>query len=234
MWNKVKWAIRIVLILILAVFLHYVLPQRDIVKVTGVEQISSFQTNWPLFFAQADQGTAVQDTFSLRLIQTVRKRTWLFGMIDRGEQTMVYRNQDTGWIWPPFFKFDSSDLQAEAARLAQAQPPGWAVMTHYGWRVIFITVFPNAISLRPIESPDVVLIPWVNIIILSLLAFAIFMVRRMWLQFRERTIDPAVDDVGDAWDAADARADAARDRARGMFGRFGGWLGSWRKKPPRR
>jgi len=231
MWTKVKWGFRIVVILIVAVFLHYILPQRDIVKVTGVEQISSFQTSWPLFYAQADQGTVVQDTFSLRLIQTVRKRTWLFGLIDRGEQTLVYRNQDTGWIWPPFFKFDSSDLQAEAAKMAQDQPPGWAVMTHYGWRIIFITVYPNAISLRPIESPDVVLSPWVNIIILSFLGFVVFMLRRMWLQFWERTVDPAVANAEEAWDAVDARADAARAQTQGFFGRIGAWFATWRGKP---
>jgi len=232
MWTKVKWSIRIALILIVAVFLNYVLPQRDIVRITGVEQISGFQTNWPLFFAQADQGTVVQETFSLRLIQTVRKRTWLFGSIDRRDQTMVYRNQDTGWIWPPFFKFDSSDLQAEAARLSQEVPPGWAIVTSYGWRIILITVYPNAISIRPIENPDVVLIPWINIIILSFLAFAVFMLRRMWMQFWERTVDPAVAEAGEAWDKVDARADAVRDGAKGVFGRFTAWLGTWRR--PRR
>jgi len=106
-------------------------------------------------------------------------------------------------------------------------------MTHYGWRVIFITVFPNAISLRPIEGPDVLLIPWVNIILLSLLAFAVFMVRRMWAQFRERTVDPAVANAEEAWDSVDARADAARAQAQGFFGRLGARFSGRRGKPRR-
>ena len=57
------------------------------------------------------------------------------------------------------------------------------------------------------------------------------MARRMIAQFRERMIDPAVDRVAQTWDAVDARADAARDRAGGVWGRFTGWLGSWRGKP---
>ena len=50
------------------------------------------------------------------------------------------------------------------------------------------------------------IIPWVNIIILTFLAFLLFMIRRMWLQFRERTIDPAIEDMGDAIDAMGDRA----------------------------
>ncbi len=213
----IKWTIRGVVLGVLFLFLHYALPQRDIVQVSGVEQISNFQTNWPVFYSQADQGTAVQDTFSLRLIQTVRKRTWLFGLVDRGEQTMVYRNQDTGWIWPPYFKFDSSDLQAEAARMAQGTPPGWAIMTHYGWRIIFITVYPNAISLTPIDDPDIVLIPWFNIIFLTLLVALWWGISVRWRRFRRGRIDPTVERIDDAFD--ERRAGMSR------------WLGSWRKKP---
>ena len=33
--------------------------------------------------------------------------------------------------------------------------------------------------------------------------------------------------AGEAWDSVDASADAARDRARGVFGRFTSWLGTW-------
>ena len=51
------------------------------------------------------------------------------------------------------------------------------------------------------------------------------MLRRMWLQFRERTIDPALEDMGDALVRADARADAARANARTSWGRFTAWLG---------
>jgi hypothetical protein len=63
------------------------------------------------------------------------------------------------------------------------------------------------------------------------LAFILFMLRKMWLQFRERTIDPALDDLDDRLDDLDARADAARDSARGFWGRITGWLGTWRAKP---
>ena len=97
-------------------------------------------------------------------------------------------------------------------------------ITHYGWRNQFFTIFPNAVAIRPVEGPDVRIIPWVSIIILTLLAAGLFMLRRMWLQFRERTLDPAMDSMGDAFDSMDARADEARARARTRWGRFRAWL----------
>ena len=105
-----------------------------------------------------------------------------------------------------------------------AASPRWAVVTHYGWRVPFFTIFPNAVAVRPAEGPEESIIPWVNIVILTFLAFCLFMLRRMWLQFRERTIDPALAEVGETWDQVEGRAEMAGKRAKG-------WLSSWRKKP---
>ena len=76
-------------------------------------------------------------------------------------------------------------------------------------------------------------IPWVNIIILTFLALILFMIRRMWLQFRERMIDPVIEDVEEAWDNVDAQADQAAAKARGVWGRFKAWLGTWQGKPRR-
>ncbi|HOZ35224.1 MAG TPA: DUF1523 family protein, partial [Tabrizicola sp.] len=148
-----------------------------------------------------------------------------------GTSVMVYRNEDTGWFWPPYFKWDSSTLQAEAQNLKSDKTnPQWVAITHYGWRLPIFSIFPNAVSIDPVAGPDVTLIPWLNIVILSFLAFVIFMIRRMWLQFRERMVDPTLADVGDTFDAAGARVDAARKEARGFFGRIGAWMNTWRAK----
>ena len=34
MWTKIKWGIRILVVLIVGLFLHYTLPQHDIVRIT--------------------------------------------------------------------------------------------------------------------------------------------------------------------------------------------------------
>ncbi len=227
----VKTVLKTLLFLVVFAFLHYVLPQHDVVRITGTEVIRmDFSPSNRLFYAQADSGNLDNTTRDVRLINTVRKKTMLLGLVRRdAEGVMVFRNEDTGWIWPPYFKFDSSDLQAEAADLqSTAAEPRWAVLTHYGWRNRFLTIYPNAISVRPVAGPDVRIIPWFNIFFLLFLVVALLFVRAAWRQFRERSIDPAVARAGDAWDTADGRIDHHR-------GRVSRWLGTWRRKdPPRR
>lgn len=179
-----KWGWRAALALTLFAFLHYVLPQHDVVRITSTDtRRVDFGEN-ALFWGSGDSGAATgQTTRDVKFIETIQANG----------KPMVYRNEDTGWIWPPYFKFDSFNLQTEAADLRSTpEAPKWVMITHYGWRNQWLTIFPNAISLRQVADPDATVFPWVNIVILTLLAFGAFMLRRMWLQFRERVIDPAL------------------------------------------
>lgn len=224
--RNIRRGLRIVLFLIVGLFLHYVLPQRDVARIVDVDsrlqQVTGLQA---MFYAQEDAGTADSSAGrDLRLISTERKGTYLFGLIRGGNETMVYRNEDTGWIYPPYFKFDSSDLQAEAASAISTQEPHeWVVITHYGWRIRWATIYPNAVSIRPAPSEDYYPFPWVNIVIYFVLLAGLFFVRAMWLQFRERTVDPLADKVGDQLDHVNA--DLAERR-----GRIRRWLDSWKSK----
>ncbi|MCH5377309.1 MAG: DUF1523 family protein, partial [Planctomycetes bacterium] len=122
--RKVLTALKILFFVVIAGLFHYVLPQHDVVKITSTEIIRmDFSGINRIFFAQADSGNTDLTTRDIRLINTTKRKTFLFGFIPReSERVMVYRNEDTGWIWPPYFKFDSSDLQAEAS--ANVSPPG--------------------------------------------------------------------------------------------------------------
>ena len=224
MWTKIKWGIRIFLLLIAALFLHYTMPQRDVVQIINTyNKNTPIGANW-MFYSIEDTGTGVETTASIRDIRFI-------DAVYADGDVMVYRNEDTGWFWPPYFKWDSSTLQAEATNLKSDKAnPQWVAVTHYGWRMPIFSIFPNAVKVTPVEGPDVTLIPWVNIVILGFLAFVILMIRRMWLQFRERMVDPALADAGEVFDAAGARVEAAQKEARGFFGRIGAWLGTWRAK----
>ncbi len=219
----VKWTFRILIATLVFAFLHYTLPQHDIVRVVNTYQERQDLNDWTaIFWARPDDQASTLVNRDVQFIQTVRANG----------KPMVYRNEDTGWSWPPYFKFDTANLltEAEDAKSTQAAPK-WYVMTHYGWRNEFFSVFPNAVGLRQVDGPDVRVIPWVNIVILTTLALIVFFIRRMWMQFRERMIDPVVEDATEVWDKVDDRADAAADRARGLWGRFRGWLGTWKGKP---
>lgn len=227
--RNIRRALRIFVILIVGLFLHYVLPGKDVARITSTEVIrTDFSAVNRLFYAQADAGATEQTTRDLRLINTVRKRTWLFGLIRGGDQTMVYRNEDTGWIYPPYFKFDSSDLQAEAAaEISTQEPYDYVLVTHYGWRIRFLSIYPNAVSVKPVEGPDVRPIPWVNMIVFALLIAGVLFVRAAWAQFRERTLDPISDAAGDRVDHAQAQIAERRGRIRR-------WLDTWKSKDKRK
>ena len=206
----IKWVLILVFWTFVAGFLHYTLPQKDIVWVQGTEIIrQDFSGANRIFYAQADSSndetTVNRD---LRLINTTRENG----------RVQVYRNEDTGFGWPPYFKLDSSNLQAEAqGAVSSKAEPDWYLMTHYGWRNEWLTIYPNAISLKPISGPDVGKpIPWVNILILTLLAAVFWAVWVRWRRFRMARIDPTLE--------------AIEDNVAEQSGAFRRWLGTWRRK----
>ncbi len=177
--------------LIIAGFLHYTLPQHDIVRISDTyEKRVDFGEN-SIFWANQGtgekEGTANRDVFFIQSVQT-------------NGQVMVYRNEDTGWGWPPYFKFDTSNLQAEASDLkSTSAAPRWAALKHYGWRNEFLSVYPNAVSVRAVDGPDVRIIPWFNIILLTVLAAIVWAIRVRWKRFRDNKINPVIDEWTDGW-----------------------------------
>ena len=226
MWKYAKWTFRIIVLLLVTGFLHYTLPQHDIVRITNTyNRLTTIGSENSWAYSVPDTGTAES--------ATQRDIRFIDAAFD-DNSVIVYRNEDTGWVWPPYFKYDSSNLQAEAGNLKSTQAaPKWVSVTHYGWRFPFLSIYPNAVSVKEVAGPDVQIIPWVNIIVLIGLALGVFMLRRMWQQFWERTVEPAVAEVGDTWDGVEASAGAAAGSAKGFFGRIGAWISTWRGKPRR-
>lgn len=221
--RSIRIFLRAAIVPVVLLLLHYALPQHDVARIASTEVIRmDFTSLNRVFYAQSDSAAAELETRDIRLINTERKKSFLLGFIRRdAEGIMVYRNEDTGWIWPPYFKFDSSDLQAEAS--ANLSGPGqeqWVIVTHYGWRNRFLSIYPNAVGIRSVDGPDVTVIPWFNIFFFVFLVFAYFLVRAMWRELRYRTIDPLLGKAGDAI----GRAGATKGRLRR-------WFGSWQGKP---
>ena len=213
MLNSLKWTIRIVLLLLVVGFLHYTLPQHDVVRVTNTyNRMTSVSGANSWAYAAPDAGTTnAAGARDVRFIEAVFP----------DEKVMVYRNEDTGWIWPPYFKYDSANLQARASDLKSTKAtPIWVSITHYGWRLPILSIYPNAVAVREVAGPDVRIIPYVNIILLILSALAAFWIRRKWLQFVERTVEPVVAEVQETWDGVSAKADHASKGAKGFFARL--------------
>ncbi len=188
-------------------FLDYALPSRQTVRISDAyNRLTDIGGN-AIFYASPDTGTVqnAQGQRDVRFINAVRANG----------KPYVYRNEDTGWIWPPYFKYDSSNLQAEATDFkSDVANPRWVSVTSYGWRISWLSIYPNAISMRPVAGPDVKPFNWPAQIILAVLGAILFLIWRMWNQFRERTIDPAVRSADEALDRLDASATQAQGRVR--------------------
>ncbi|MHA6326940.1 DUF1523 family protein [Roseivivax sp. CAU 1753] len=200
----VKWTLIALWWIVVLAFLHYTLPQNDIVRITDTyEKREDIGAN-AIFWARGDAGATAQNSRDVFFIQTRRA----------GDDIMVYRNEDTGWGWPPYFKFNSSNLQAEAADLRSvAETPRWVAIRHYGWRMEFLSVFPNAMSIKPVAGPDVTIIPVRAIVILLVIAAVFWAIWVRWRRFRRARIDPVLEDVEDSFDDA---AEGLRSRRKRM------------------
>ncbi|MBU0642989.1 MAG: DUF1523 family protein [Alphaproteobacteria bacterium] len=205
----VKWTLIALIVLLVGGFLHYTLPQHDIVRIVNTYEERQDISGWTSMFWQApDNGSTTTQNRDVQFIQAVRPNG----------KSIVYRNEDTGWGWPPYFKFDTANLYTEANdAISNKDTPEWVSVTHYGWRSQVLSLFPNAMGIKPVPGPDATIIPWVNIVILTFLAVVLLLIWRMLAQFRERTITPLVEDVEDAWDVMDEKKDNAVDKVKGWF-----------------
>ena len=208
-----KWTVRFLLLLVLiavGAFLHYTLPSTAVVQVTGtdVKRMDDGSDRTP-------DGSIAIRTRDVRFINTVT----------RSGKVRVYRNEDTGWGWPPYFKFDSADFTAKATSVIKSEKQQWVAVTSYGWRIRLLSMFPNITGFK-IVPKDHVHIPWFNIVFLIVLATLIFLVVRWFRRFIDRL-------------RIDERFDAGTEPIANIVAWAKTERESWRKKskkrpPPRR
>jgi hypothetical protein len=143
----------------ITLFVHWSLPHSQVVRIVDTEIARETVT--------VNNDTGAEQTRDVRFINTITPEG----------HARVFRNVDTGWGWPPYFKFDSADLSAEASDLeSDSESPRWVIVRAHGWRLAMFSVFPNALSLRLAEGPyDAAAFPWLNVVVLGAL-FTLFAV----------------------------------------------------------
>ncbi len=156
-------------ILLVVAFLHYHLPRTAIVTIQGTD-VKRMDSSGSL--AKNPNAAGTRD---VRFINTVKLNN----------KVLVLRNEDTGWGWPPYFKFNSADVVAQAQAFANENPPPTVLITYYGWRFQLFSLYPNIIRMRSV-APDYSHFPWFNIIFLVLLVSAIFFIRLKVKQLIQR------------------------------------------------
>ena len=215
MFYYIKWGFILAFWLLVAAFFHYTLPHVDIVRITDTYEKRETPGANSIFWARGDAGSAAtadgsRDVF---FIQT---------RMANSDKAMVYRNEDTGWGWPPYFKFHTANLQAEAADLkSNADTPHYVAIRHYGWRTELLSVYPNAVSIWRVDGPDAAKpLPWLNALILISVAAIWYGLWVRWRRFRAKRIDPTLEDLQDSWEATeDAVAEKGNRLRRWWAGR---------------
>jgi len=182
-----KWIKRVFVFLLVVItvgLIHYYLPQRDIVEVVGTDVKRMDIGKGSPFWDRPDAGTEDRTSRDVRFISTVKANG----------KTMVYRNEDTGWSFPFYLKFDSSDLSAKAESMTD-QDDTWVAVTHYGWRIRLFSIFPNATKIKQVAGPDTLLIPWFNIAFLFFVGIILLTIWRIIRKFKKKRIDPITDKI---------------------------------------
>ena len=197
-----KWTLYALLAAAVAGLLHYSLPSRDIVRITGQE------------VKRQDAETTDAEGRTLTVTRDVNR---IFAVTPEG-RPVTFRNEDTDWSWPPYFKFDTADVAAAAANYASTEDsPRWVVVTSYGWRLEIFSMFRNIVSIRPAEGPEQRLFPWFNIAVVGTLLVLFLVIRRYVIVLYGRHVDPVVD-------AIDRQLDETAETVSAHRRGIGGWL----------
>ncbi len=128
-------------------------------------------------------GTEVKRLDATEQSPTVRDRRYILAARVSDGEPLSFANEDTRWGWPPYLKFNSADLSAQAQEIVQKQKDAVVLVKAYGYRSTVLDEFPNVISMRVVDK-DYVHIPVFNIlfyvVVFGLLGAVIYFLRRFF------------------------------------------------------
>jgi len=168
--------LKIIAIVLLAVpvvavvsFTEFYLPSTVLVRITGID------------VKRLDTGKETQSGQAL-----TRDVRFIYARDIHSGKDYAFRNEDTGWGWPPYFKFNSGTLAARASNIKETEGDSVILIRYYGWRIPIFDMYPNAVSVRVVSS-DYSHVPVFNIIfiivVLALIGYLTYRIRR----FRHRS-----------------------------------------------
>jgi hypothetical protein len=178
--KKIKFGIGIALVLVLSLFFHYNLPRTEVVQISGtdIKRVDKAVDDTDKEGETKEQVATTHHTTDVRFINSVSRKG----------KPMVFRNQDTGWGWPPYFKFHSADVAAKAQAFSTDQNKPWVLVKYYGWRFTVFSAFPNVLKLKQVDK-DYTHVPIFNIVFITLLLTVVLLIRSKIKKFIARLHD---------------------------------------------
>ncbi|WRG09835.1 DUF1523 family protein [Helicobacter pylori] len=137
----IKFVRNVVLFILTAIFLalmliaSYCMPHYSVAVISGVE-VKRMNEN--------------ENTPNNKEVKTLARDVHFVQTYDPKDQksVTVYRNEDTRFGFPFYFKFNSADISALAQSLVNQQ----VEVQYYGWRINLFNMFPNVIFLKPLKE----------------------------------------------------------------------------------
>jgi hypothetical protein len=153
-------------------FLDYFLPHHAVLRIVGneIKRVGNDGSS-----TKGEPPSRTRDVY------------YVYAEEIESKKPRVFRNEDTGWGFPWYFKFNSADLQATAQSIAGER--GTAIFTYYGWRLQILSVMPNLTKITRAE-PGASTILWFNIafftVLISGIAWLVLRIRGLWNRRRSK------------------------------------------------
>ncbi|MGL2842076.1 DUF1523 family protein [Helicobacter pylori] len=172
----IKFVRNVVLFILTAIFLalmllvSYCMPHYSAAVISGVE-VKRMNEN--------------ENTPNNKEVKTLARDVYFVQTYDPKDQksVTVYRNEDTRFGFPFYFKFNSADISALAQSLVNQQ----VEVQYYGWRINLFNMFPNVIFLKPLKENAEMSKPVFSWILYALLLVGFFIsVRSVCTLFKSK------------------------------------------------
>jgi hypothetical protein len=163
---KIALVVFTVFALAFSCLLHYYLPRKELVSITGID--SKRAEAIPVESDRADDNRP-QDIYYIYVL-------------DADNSPGIFSNINTAWGFPPYFKFDAADMQSKASSLVGKQ----VVIRYYGWRNQILNLFPNITSFEPGDESSA-LTSWVRLAVFGLWIFVLVLIFPRYLAFFHRS-----------------------------------------------
>lgn len=173
----IKFVRNVVLFILTAIFLalmllvSYCMPHYSAAVISGVE-VKRMNEN--------------ENTPNNKEVKTLARDVYFVQTYDPKDQksVTVYRNEDTRFGFPFYFKFNSADISALAQSLVNQQ----VEVQYYGWRINLFNMFPNVIFLKPLKEGAEMSKPVFSWILYALLLAGFFIsARSVCALFKSKT-----------------------------------------------
>lgn len=138
---------------------NYAFPSYDATVITGME-VRRVDKDGPISKSNPQDGP-VRDVY------------YIFTENPETKKVMTYRNEDTEWGFPLYFKFDSALTQAKAQAFANDRK--LVQIKYYGWYLSWVHEFRNVVSIKSLEVDESPSTPWFSYVFYVFFAFTFFL-----------------------------------------------------------